>query len=92
MAEATITLPSMLSGLVGVPRQLRVEAPTLAAALRALVQEHPALGVHLFDETGSLRQHVLCFHNGTNSRWIAGGDRALGRGDSIRIVQAVSGG
>ena len=33
-------------------------------ALRALTEAHGILDVHLFDESGDLRKHVLCFHNG----------------------------
>jgi molybdopterin converting factor small subunit len=92
MATVTIELPSMLSQGVGVPASIAVEAPSLEAALRRLVEEHPALDVHLFDETGGFRQHVLCFHNRTNTRWLPSVDVALAAGDTITILQAVSGG
>ena len=47
---------------------------------------------HPFDESGALRRHVRCFHNDE----YAGGDDALTRqvrdGESISILNAVSGG
>ncbi len=48
--------------------------------------------MHLFDETGDFRQHVLCFHNRTNTRWLPPAGVALEAGDTITILQAVSGG
>ena len=92
MASVTIELPSMLSHGAGVPASIPIEADSLEAALRALVAQHPALDVHLFDETGGFRQHVLCFHNQTNTRWLPSADVALRMGDTITILQAVSGG
>ena len=42
--------------------------------------------------TESLRQHVLCFHNETNTRWLDSMAVPLTDGDTITILQAVSGG
>ena len=63
MPQVTVALPSLLEGIVGGARTLKVEAETLAGALDELVRRYPALKVHLFDESGAFRQHVLCFHN-----------------------------
>jgi len=56
------------------------------------VRRHPALQVHLFDESSRLRRHVLCFHNQENTRWFESLDRPVATGDVILIIQAVSGG
>lgn len=50
------------------------------------------LKVHLFDESGELRRHVLCFHNQENTRWLSNLGRPVVAGDVLQIVQAVSGG
>lgn len=92
MPAVTIELPSMLSPIAGGAPRVEVQAESLAGALQALVARHEALQVHLFDESGNLRQHVLCFHNGTNSRWLESMDAPLCEGDTITILQAVSGG
>ena len=92
MPRVTVELPGMLSGLTGVPRSVPVEADLLDGALRALVALHPVLEVHLFDETEGLRPHVLCFHNETNTRWLDSMAVPLDDGDTITILQAVSGG
>lgn len=88
MATVEVTLPRMLAGLVGGSRRFAVEASTVRGALTAVTERHPELAVHLFDESGSVRQHVSIFHN----ERAAIDDVALGAGDSIVILQAVSGG
>ena len=91
MANVHVELPGLLADILGVQR-LDVDAKTLRGALEALVARCPALGTHLFDEHGQLREHVLCFHNETNTRWLKGEDVAVREGDRILIMQAVSGG
>ncbi len=92
MPEVTVELPSLLDHVVNGSRSIAVEADSLRGAIEALVERHPALAVHLFDETGDFRQHVLCFHNQTNTRWMASIDVPVSEGDTITIIQAVSGG
>ncbi len=92
MLQVTVALPSLLAGIVDGARTLKVEADTLAGALDELVRQYPALKVHLFDESGAFRPHVLCFHNEQSTRWLGSLDRPLAAGDVITIMQAVSGG
>ncbi|MHC4430001.1 MAG: MoaD/ThiS family protein [Planctomycetota bacterium] len=92
MASVTVELPSLLSTIVDGERSVAVDAGTLAGVLSALTKRFPALDVHLFDETGGLREHVLCFHNGANSRWLESLDVPVAEGDTVTILQAVSGG
>ena len=90
--RVTIELPSLLSGVVGGHHAIRAEGATLRDALADAYRQAPALRVHLCDESGEFRQHVLCFINDTNSRWLDGLDQTLADGDCITILQAVSGG
>ncbi len=92
MARVTVQLPSVLSIVVGDERRLTVEAESLAAALEQLIERWPGLRGHLFDEAGSFREHVLCFHNQTSTRWLPSLDVPLAEGDVVTILQAVSGG
>ena len=92
MVKVTIELPSVLDPVVDGNRTLSFDAETLPGALTALTELYPGLKVHLFDETGEFREHVLCFHNRTNTRWLESIDVALRDGDTITILQAVSGG
>ena len=92
MAQVTVRLPSLLAKLVDGASDIHVEAETLKGALDELVRRYPALTVHLFDERGELRRHVLCFHNEENTRWFDCLDRPVRGGDLITFLQAVSGG
>jgi adenylyltransferase/sulfurtransferase len=92
MVSVNVVLPSLLVDLTGCPPRIPVEAATLEEALARLVALHPVLAVHLFDERGGFRQHVLCFHNDANTRWRGDLSAPLADGDTIRILQAVSGG
>ena len=92
MASVTVELPSLLDHVVDGDRSVALDAESLRGALDALVERHPGLAVHLFDETGGLREHVLCFHNDTNTRWLDSIDVPLSDGDTVSIIQAVSGG
>jgi len=92
MANVTVELPSMLLSLLDAEPTITLEAETLGEALARLAEHTPALRVHLYDERGDLREHVLCFHNQRNTRWMESLEVALADGDTITIIQAVSGG
>jgi adenylyltransferase/sulfurtransferase len=92
MASVNVVLPSLLVDLTGCAPRVPVDAATLDEALGKVLALHPVLAVHLFDEKGGFRQHVLCFHNDDNTRWRSDLAAPLADGDTIRILQAVSGG
>jgi len=92
MATVTVSLPSLLQPAAGGLRELRLEAATLREGLEKLGAEHPRLRALLFDEAGGFRQHVLCFHNDVNTRWLESLERPLRDDDRLTILQAVSGG
>jgi hypothetical protein len=92
MAAVTIVVPRMLAVLAKDERRIDVEAGSVRGALEALFDRHPELRVHVFAEGGELREHVRCFHN--NDPVLAPDDweRAAATGDTVTILQAVSGG
>ena len=92
MPAVVVELPSMLANAAAGARELPARGATLRGALDDLFARHPALRVHLFDETGRLRRHVLCFLNGRNTRWEDTLDLPLAEGDRVTVLQAVSGG
>ena len=92
MTPVTVVIPRMLATLIGRPRSIRLDAAVVADALEALFSRHPELRVHVLDESGSLREHVRCFHNDQPVAAAADWDRALADGDTVTILQAVSGG
>lgn len=91
MARVTVVLPVMLAEVLGA-RALDVEAGTVRGALEAAYARLPVLRHHLCDDTGDLRTHVLCVHNGVSTRETGGLGGRVRDGDEIRILQAVSGG
>lgn len=92
MTLVTIELPTLLQRFADHRATIDVEGNTVRCALEAMFQIHPSLRVHLFDDAGALRQHVLCFHNGVNTRWGDSLEAKVNVGDRITIMQAVSGG
>jgi molybdopterin synthase sulfur carrier subunit len=91
MARVTLELPSLLRNVLA-EESLSVEGQTLTEALEDAYSQLPGLRVHLCDESGGFRKHVLCFLNDVNTRWLGGEDPRLEDGDCITILQAVSGG
>lgn len=61
-------------------------------ALHDLVERYPLLRVHLYDEDDAVRQHVHLFYNDQNTRWLESLAIPLEPGDTITVLQAVSGG
>jgi molybdopterin synthase sulfur carrier subunit len=88
---AEIRLPRLLEPVVGDRRRIAVEASTVGGAVEALLRELPGLKGHLFDETGRLRPHVLCFVDGSATR-LDDPTIPLRDGSSVEFLQAVSGG
>ncbi|HYE99240.1 MAG TPA: MoaD/ThiS family protein [Planctomycetota bacterium] len=86
-----VVLPAMLADVLG-ERVLDVEADTVVGALEAVYARIPVLRHHLCDESGGLRTHVLCVHNGVSTRESGGLGGRVRDGDEIRILQAISGG
>jgi sulfur-carrier protein len=91
MARATVELPSLLRDVLH-KDVLTVEGDTLDDALEHAYEQLPGLRVHVCDETGKLRQHVLCFLNEANTRGLDPVKQRIHDGDTITILQAVSGG
>jgi len=91
MARVTVSLPRLLEPAVGPTHRVEVEAESVGEAISLLLERHPTLRVHLFDEQGTLRQHVLCFVGGSQTRL---DDRRtpIAEPTQITFLQAVSGG
>ena len=90
--ELEVHLPSLLRPAVGGASSVRVRAATLGQCFERLVAQHPLLAPHLFNDRGDLREHVNVFVNERNVRWLESRETPLYPGDSITILQAVSGG
>ena len=88
--RVTVRLPRVLCDLVGGEPCVEVSGDTLQGVLDDLLRQRPDLGLHLVDETGALRRHILCFCNDTYTRTQL--DAPVRAGDTITILHSVSGG
>jgi len=88
----TVHLPAALRDHADGRRRLAVAGGTVGAVLGALGQAHPGVGRRVLDERGQLRPHVNVFVNGESIRYLAGPATAVGDGDEVWILPAVSGG
>jgi len=91
MARLTVTLPRLLEPAIGPTRKVELEAQSVGEGIERLLQLHPNLRVHLFDEQGALRQHVTCFIDGSQSR-LTDRQAHITEPTEITFLQAVSGG
>jgi adenylyltransferase/sulfurtransferase len=90
--EINVNVPGLLRDSVAGQRSLTISGTTLDEAFQNLFDQYPLLRVHLYDEQGSLRQHVLIYYNSDNIAWLESLDTPLRHGDQVHILQAVSGG
>ncbi len=87
----TISFTANLRRHLPVP-DFEVEAETLRAAFEAVFVLHPQLRSYLVDEQNRLRKHVNVFVNGAMARDRLELSDALGKGDRVWVMQALSGG
>lgn len=92
MAQVTVRLPALLTEATGGRKRLAVDADTVQGAIDRLLAEHPALKVHLFEESGALRPHVNLFYNDDDVRRLQSLQVPARDGDALTVMQAVSGG
>jgi molybdopterin synthase sulfur carrier subunit len=71
---------------------LSVEAATVADVVRALEARAPGIGFYICDELGRLRTHVNIFIGTRMVRDRRGLSDAVAAGDTVHILQALSGG
>lgn len=88
----TVEVPGPLRAASGGAARVVVPAHTLRGLLEELERRYPALHRSICDETGKVRPHVNLFVNQQHMRDREGLDTALGPGDVVIILPAVSGG
>ena len=88
----SVWLPGMLAHCTENMREVEIEASTFQECMETLLKTYPLLKVHLFEKNGEQRQHINFFINDENTRWLRDGDISLKAGDTLTILQAVSGG
>lgn len=73
-------------------RKLEVEASDVAGVVRALEAQAPGIGFYVCDERGRLRPHVNVFIGNAMVRDRRQLSDAVTAGDTVSILQALSGG
>lgn len=88
----TVRIPTALRSYAGNEAKTQVEARTVGDALHALVDRHPALRPHLYDEQDRLRSFVNVYLGERDVRELGGQDTAVAEGQTLLIVPSVAGG
>jgi sulfur-carrier protein len=83
-----VLIPSPLQTYTGA-REVDAEGATLDEVLRDLDRRHPGIRFRMVDEQDRMRPHVRFFVDGEQVLDLG---RTLEPGESVQIVQALSGG
>ncbi|HEX8185934.1 MAG TPA: ubiquitin-like small modifier protein 1, partial [Blastocatellia bacterium] len=88
----SILIPTALRNFTAGSDTVSVEASTVNEALNSLVDKHPDLKKHLYNEEGELRHFVNIYLNDEDIRYIEKGATTVEDGDTISIVPSIAGG
>jgi molybdopterin converting factor small subunit len=88
----TITIPTALRQYAAGNATVSLDADTVGALLRGLVEQHPVLGKHLFGDDGRLRSFVNVYVGDEDIRYLQGETTPLKDGETVSIIPAIAGG
>ena len=87
-----VQIPTPLRPFTGGRDEIPVRSRSVRAALDEVVEAHPDLQPHLYDERGELRNFVNAFVNDRDIRELEGRETPVRDGDRITIVPSIAGG
>ncbi|MCB1034531.1 MAG: molybdopterin-synthase adenylyltransferase MoeB, partial [Acidobacteria bacterium] len=87
-----VQIPTPLRRFTGEAAVVEVQGQTVGAAMRDLVQRHPALESHLYSGDGKLRSFVNLFLNDEDVRFLDKEGTSLAAGDTLSIIPSIAGG
>ena len=87
-----ILVPTALRNFTGGTDAVAVDASTVDNALGALVEKHPNLKKHLYNDEGLLRHFVNIYVNDEDIRYMEKGATPLKNDDVVSIVPSIAGG
>jgi len=87
-----VRLPPVLRTVMGGREAIDGEGDTIEDVLRRTSVAHPALGLHLFDESGRPRRNIVCLHDGVLVRAAEFAEHAVAGGDELVLTNALAGG
>ncbi len=88
---ATIRIPTPLRAYTEGAANIEVAGGTVGDALGNLIDQHPDLRAHLFQED-ELRSFVNIFIGDEDIRFMQGLDTEINADDSLRIIPSIAGG
>ncbi len=94
VAQSTLSvaIPSLLAQATNGAREVQVSGTTLEECLEDLFRQFPVMRGHVFEDDRKLRKHVLILYKDQSTRWLKSLDIHVEAGETITILQAVSGG
>ncbi len=87
-----VQLPPILRPVMGGMRIVEAEGNSIGAVLSNMARAHPAIGLHLFDESGAIRHNIMFLHAGEAIRAAEAKERRVKSGDEIVVTNALAGG
>lgn len=87
-----VRIPTALRAYAGQNARVEVEAATAGEALQRLVDTHPDLKKHLYEEDGQLRSFVNVYKGDQDVRQLDGLQTPVASGETLLIVPSVAGG
>ena len=85
---AVVRLRGQLKRLAGDRAEHTLTGATVEELLQTLERDHPAMAGWILDERGVIRRHINVFVNGE----LGSRDTAVGDGDRVDVLPAISGG
>jgi molybdopterin/thiamine biosynthesis adenylyltransferase/rhodanese-related sulfurtransferase/molybdopterin converting factor small subunit len=87
-----IFIPTALRSFAGGKDSVEVSGATVADALLSLLDAHPDLRKHLYNDEGQLRHFVNIYVNDEDIRYSGETETSIKDGDTISIVPSIAGG
>lgn len=87
-----LKIPSPLRSYTQGQNEIPVKGSTVDEAIQDLVEQHPSLRPHLFNNDGELRPFVNLFINDENIRDLQGAQTPIHDGDMLKLIPSIAGG
>jgi len=88
----TLRIPTPLRTYTGGESEISLQGETIEQAMNDLIEQHPAIKPHLFNDGGSLRPFVNLFLDDENIRDLQGLDTPLSDSDRLLLIPSIAGG
>ena len=87
-----VLLPTAFTRHTDGTKQVKSDAENLPGLIDDLGVKFPALGAHIVDEQGKLRQFINVYVNDEDIRFLGGDTHKFEDGDEIMLIPSIAGG